>query len=80
MNCQTLLKTFKFSNVTKPLYTVVFLLTQKMQKHLTRTGAKGISITFRVLQFQEITCDIHSHLTREVKINPQQRFGMFVKK
>ena len=51
-----------------------------MQKHLTRTGAKGISITFRVLQFQEITCDIHSHLTREVKINLKQRFGMFVKK
>ena len=51
-----------------------------MQKPLTRTAAKGISITFRVPQFQEIACDIHSHLAREVKINLKQRFGMFVKK
>ena len=51
-----------------------------MQKDLTRTGAKGISITFRVSQFQEIACDIHSHIARQVKINLKQRFGMFVKK
>ena len=51
-----------------------------MQKDLTRTGAKGISITFRVSQFQEIACDIHSHLGREVKMNLTQIFGMFVEK
>ena len=51
-----------------------------MQKDLTRARAKGISITFRVSQFQEIACDIHSHLAREVKINVKQIFGMFVKK
>ena len=51
-----------------------------MQKDLTRTGAEGISNTFRVSQFQEIACEIHSHLAREVKINLKQRFGMFVKK
>ena len=43
-----------------------------MQKDLTRARAKGISITFRVSQFQEIACDIHSHLAREVKINVKQ--------
>ena len=59
---------------------LVFLLMQQMQKDLTRTGAKGIGITFRVSQFQEIACDIHSHLAVEVKINLKQRFGMFVKK
>ena len=64
----------------KALYSVVFLLMEQMQKHLTRTGTKGISISFRVLQFQVIACDIHSHLAREVKINLKQRFGMFVKK
>ena len=51
-----------------------------MQKDLTRTGSKGISITFRVTQFQEIACDIHSHLTREVNINLKPPFGGFVKK
>ena len=51
-----------------------------MQKHPTPTGAKGISITFRVSQFQEIASDIHSHLTREVNINLKPPFGMFVKK
>ena len=59
---------------------VVFLLMQEMQKDLTRTGAEGISIPFRGSQFQEIACDIHSHLAREVMINLKQRFGMFVKK
>ena len=39
-------QTFKFSSVTKALYTVVFLLMQQMQKYLTRTGAKVISINF----------------------------------
>ena len=73
-------QTFKFSSVTKALYTVVFLLMQQMQKDLTRTGARWISITFWVSQFQEIACDIHSHLAREVKINMKQKFGMFVKK
>ena len=53
---------------------------QEMQKDLTRTGAEGISIPFRGSQFQEIACDMHSHLAREVKINLKQRFGMFVKK
>ena len=51
-----------------------------MQKDLTRTGAKGISITFQVSQFHEIAYDIHPHLAREIKINLQQRLGMFVKK
>ena len=51
-----------------------------MQKDLTRTGVGGISIPFRGSQFQEIACDMHSHLAREVKINLKQRFGMFVKK
>ena len=69
-----------FSSATKVLYAVVFPLMQQMQKDLTLTGAGGISITFRVSQFQEIACDIHSHLAREVKINLKQRFGMFVKK
>ena len=55
----------KFSSATKALYTVVLLLIQQMQKDLTCTGAEGISITFRVSQFQEIACDIHSHLARE---------------
>ena len=64
----------------KALYTVVFLLTQKMQKHPTPTGAKGISITFRVSQSQKIASHIHSHQARDVKINLKQRFGMFVKK
>ena len=62
------------------MYIVVLLLMQQMQKLLTRTAAKGISITFRVSQFQETACDIHLHLAREVKINLKQRFGMFVKK
>ena len=53
---------------------------QQMQKDLTRTGAKGISITFRASHFQEIAYDIHSHLARGVKINLKQRFRMFVKK
>ena len=53
---------------------------QQRQKPPTRTAAKGISITFRVSQFQEIACDIHSRLAREVKINLKQQFGMFVKK
>ena len=53
---------------------------QQMQKPVTRTAAKGISITFRVSQFQEIAFDIHSHLARDVKINLKMRFGMFVKK
>ena len=53
---------------------------QQMQKDLTRTGSNGISITFQLSQFQEIACDIHSHLAREIKINLKQRFGMFVKK
>ena len=53
---------------------------QQLQKPLTRTAAKGISITFRVSQFQEIALDIRSHLAKEVKINLKQRFGMFVKK
>ena len=70
----------KFSSGTKALYTVVLLLMQQMQKHLTRTGTKGINITFRISHFQEIACDIHSHLAREVKINPKQRFGMFAEK
>ena len=51
-----------------------------MLKDLTRTGAKGISITFWVSQFQEIACDIQSHLTGEVNINLKPPFGMFVKK
>ena len=51
-----------------------------MQKDLTRTGGKGISVTVRFSQFQDIACDIHSHLAREVKINLKQRLGMFVKK
>ena len=62
------------------MYTVVFVLMQEKQKDLKRTGAEGISIPFRGLQFQEIACDIHSHLAREVKINIKQRFGMLVKK
>ena len=62
------------------MYNVVFLLMQQMQKGLTRTGATGISITFRIMQFQEIACDIHSYLAREMKINLKERFGMFVKK
>ena len=70
----------KFSSATKAWYTVVFLLMQQMQKDLTRTGAKGISIIFRVSRFQQIACDVHSHLAREVKINLKQRFKMFVKK
>ena len=53
---------------------------QQMQKDLTRTGSNGISITFQLSQFQEIACDIHSHLAIEVKINLKQRLGMFVKK
>ena len=65
-------QTFKFSSCTKALYTVVVLLMQQIQKPLTRTGAKGISITFRVSRFQEFACDIHSHLAREVKINLKQ--------
>ena len=36
--------------------------------------------TFRVSRFQEIACEIHSHLAREVKMNLKQRFGMFAKK
>ena len=51
-----------------------------MQKDLRRTGAKGINVPFWALQFQEIACDIHSHLAREMKINLMERFGMFVKK
>ena len=39
-------QTFMFSSCTKALYTVVFLLMQQIQKPLTLTGAKGISITF----------------------------------
>ena len=70
----------KFFSVTEALYTVGFLLMQQMQKDMTGTGAKGISITVRVSLFQEIACDIHSHLARGVNINLKQRFGMFVKK
>ena len=62
------------------MYTVVLLLIQQIEKPLTRRGAKGISITFRVSQFQETACDIHLHLAREVKINPKHRFGMFAEK
>ena len=72
-------QTFKFSSCTKALYTVVLLLIQRIEKPLTRRGAKGISITFRVSQFQETACDIHLHLAREVKINLKQRFRMIVK-
>ena len=50
---------------------LVFLLMQHMQKDLTRTGAKGIGITFRVSQFQEIAFDKHSHPAREVKIKDE---------
>ena len=51
-----------------------------MQKDLTRTGARGIGITFRVSQFQETACDKHSHPTREVKINVKTRFAILLKK
>ena len=53
---------------------------QQNERDLTRTGAKRITITFRLSEFQEIACDIHSRLAREVKINLKQRFGMFVKR
>ena len=53
---------------------------QQMQKDLTHTGAKGIGITFRVSQFQEIACDKYSHPAREVKVNLKTRFAILLKK
>ena len=41
----------------KALYTVVFLLMQQMQKDLTCTRPKGINISFRISQSQEIASD-----------------------
>ena len=51
-----------------------------MLKDLTCTGAKRISITFRVSQFQEIACDKYSHPAREVKVNLKTRFAILLKK
>ena len=47
-------------------------LMQQMQKDLTRTGAKGIRITFRVSQFQETAWYIVSmaiSITLKMKFN-----------
>ena len=44
--------TENFYSAMKVLYTVLYLLMQRIKKELQRRGATGIGIIFRVLQFK----------------------------